>query len=114
VTTDQHSDETDGDRTDNRGDSGPREDPPQVRPDGDHVRQYAGTGTFGTHGWILVGMIVLSFLVLPTTVVFLPEMQAFLTSLGLGLRDAYLVLPLIPSILLAVTAVWAAMRARRR
>lgn len=67
---------------------------------------------FGWHGWLLVGVIIFSFLVVPTALLYLPDAQSFVRSLGLTLRDAYLVLPLLPAFLLGAIAVWAAVRAR--
>jgi hypothetical protein len=68
----------------------------------------------GWRGWVLVAAILVSFLAVPWTIVLLPEAQGFLASFGLGLRDAYLVLPLLPAIALASLAVWAALGSRRR
>jgi ABC-type glycerol-3-phosphate transport system permease component len=64
-------------------------------------------------GWALVAAIVLAFLVLPGAVVFLPTARAGISALGLTLRDAYLVVPLVPALGLGVVAVWSALRARR-
>lgn len=69
---------------------------------------------FDWRGWLLVGTIVVAFLVVPTAVLFLPQAQGFIRSLGLTLRDAYLVLPLVPAFLLGATAVWAAVRSRSK
>jgi hypothetical protein len=69
--------------------------------------------SFGWRGWVLVGAVVVSFLVIPWTIVLLPRVQGFLASLGLGLREAYLVLPMVPAVGLAVIAVWAALADRR-
>jgi hypothetical protein len=67
---------------------------------------------FGWRGWVLVGVIVVAFLVVPAAILFLPRAQGAVASLGLTLRDAYLVLPLVPAFLLGATAVWAAVRSR--
>jgi hypothetical protein len=82
----------------------PRSSPPQqARPtDGD----------FDWRGWLLVGVIVFSFLVVPTAILYLPQARSLVASLGLTLRDAYLVLPLLPAFLLGAVAVWAAVRTR--
>ncbi|MFC7079592.1 hypothetical protein [Halorussus caseinilyticus] len=53
-------------------------------------------------GWVLVGVIVTCFLVVPATILFLPPVRPF--------KFAYLVLPMIPAILLGATAVWSAQR----
>lgn len=78
----------------------------------------AGSGadsgeSLGWRGWVLVAAVVVSFLVVPWTIVLLPRAQGFLASLGLGLRDAYLVLPMVPAVVLAVLSVWAAVASRR-
>jgi len=95
-----------------RADGGSTEvsDPSARRP------QWAGpsTGDFGWRGWTLVGVIVLSFLVIPVTMVALAHRPEIVGSLGMTFQDAYLTLPMIPAILLALTAVWAGLHARRR
>ncbi|WP_202935066.1 hypothetical protein [Halorussus amylolyticus] len=53
-------------------------------------------------GWVLVGVIVFSFLVVPAVILLLPPVAPF--------RFAYLVLPMIPAILLGLVAVWSAQR----
>ncbi|MFB6184765.1 MAG: hypothetical protein ABEI96_09450 [Haloarculaceae archaeon] len=68
---------------------------------------------FGPHGWLVVGMLVVAFLVVPGIIVALPATGGRLV-VGLSLRDAYLVLPLIPALGLATVAVWAAVRSRRQ
>jgi hypothetical protein len=64
-------------------------------------------------GWLLVGLVFVCFLVIPVMILFLPQAQGFVESLGLSLRQTYLALPMIPAILLGVTAVWAALRTQR-
>ena len=68
--------------------------------------------TFDWRGWVLVGVVVVSFLVVPIAILFLPHARSLIESFGLTLRAAYLALPMIPAILLGATAVWAAVRAR--
>ncbi|MFC7133492.1 MULTISPECIES: hypothetical protein [Salinibaculum] len=82
----------------------PRSSPPSRAP--------TGEGTFDWRGWLLVGVIVFAFFVVPGAILVLPEAQGFIGTLGLTLRDAYLVLPLVPAFLLAAVAVWAAVRSR--
>ncbi|UPV75087.1 hypothetical protein M0R89_03225 [Halorussus limi] len=53
-------------------------------------------------GWVLVGVVVLCFVVVPATILYLPPVRPF--------RFAYLVLPMIPALLLGATAVWSAQR----
>jgi len=65
---------------------------------------------FGARGWVLVGMLFLAFGVIPMTIFFIPRAQWLLTTIGLGYRDAFLVLPLLPALLLGAMAVWATTR----
>jgi len=67
---------------------------------------------FDWRGWVLVGVVVVAFLVVPTAILYLPQARDLVASFGLTLRDAYLVLPLVPAFLLGATAVWAAIRSR--
>lgn len=67
---------------------------------------------FDWRGWILVGMIVIAFLVVPGVILALPYAAGpGLAVFGLTWRDTFLALPLIPALVLALTAVWAAARA---
>lgn len=68
---------------------------------------------FGWHGWLLVVAIFLAFFVVPWSIIALPAAQQSIGSVGLSFRDAYLVLPLLPSLGLGALAVWAAVRSRR-
>lgn len=52
--------------------------------------------------WVLVGLIVVSFIVVPVMILVLPPVRPF--------RFAYIVLPLIPAIILGAVAVWSAQR----
>ncbi|MFC4550751.1 MULTISPECIES: hypothetical protein [Halorussus] len=61
-----------------------------------------GQEEFNYRDWILVGVIALCFLVIPATIYVIPPVRPF--------KFAYLVLPLIPAILLGLTAVWSAQR----
>jgi len=69
--------------------------------------------SFDWRGWTLVGALVVALLVVPWTIISLRQAQTFLASLGLGLRDAYLVLPLLPALGLGALAVWSAVASRR-
>jgi hypothetical protein len=83
------------------------------RPAGDvRPHQAPPDGTFDWRGWVLVGVVLVAFLAVPAAILFLPQARGFVASLGLTLRDAYLVLPLVPAFLLGATAVWAALRSR--
>jgi len=83
------------------------------RPSGEPPQQAETSEEFGSEGWVLVGMILLGFLVIPTAILFLPAAQGVVQSLGLTLRAAYLALPLVPAFLLGAIAVWSALRSRR-
>ena len=83
------------------------------RPSGEPPRQAETTEEFGREGWILVGMILLGFLVVPIAILALPAAQGVVRSLGLTVRVAYLSLPLVPAFLLGAIAVWSALRSRR-
>jgi hypothetical protein len=58
---------------------------------------------FGAHGWILVAVVVLSVLVVPGAVYLFPALPA---DAGLPFIAAMLVLPMLPAVLLGLTAVW--------
>ncbi|WP_265110247.1 hypothetical protein [Halosolutus halophilus] len=58
---------------------------------------------FDWRGWTLVAVIVFAFVVAPATILLVPPS-------GEGYRFALLILPLVPAVLLAVTAVWATTR----
>lgn len=64
----------------------------------------------GWQGWVLVGVVFVSFLIIPLLVLYIPRISGLLGSLGVSQRQAYIALPMIPAILLGVTAVWAAVR----
>jgi len=59
-------------------------------------------------GWLLVCVVITCFLVIPAVILFIPQMSGFISSLGFSMRQAYLVFPMIPAIILGLTAVWAA------
>lgn len=83
------------------------------RPSGEPPRQAEPEDTFGREGWVLVGMILVGFLVVPIAILLLPAAQGVVRSLGLTLRAAYLTLPLVPAFLLGAVAVWSALRSRQ-
>ncbi|MFB6312039.1 MAG: hypothetical protein ABEH64_12770 [Salinirussus sp.] len=68
--------------------------------------------TFTWRGWVLVAMVVVAFFLIPGAILVLPSAQGVVGSLGLTLRDAYLVLPLPAAILLGAIAVWSALTSR--
>lgn len=97
------------------GDANEDEDTYVHQPRSSQSRQAEPTDAdFGWHGWLLVGVIIFAFLVVPIALLYLPAAQSLVRSIGLTLRDAYLVLPLVPAFLLGGVAVWAAVRARSR
>jgi hypothetical protein len=60
---------------------------------------------FGRQGWLLVAAVVVAFLVIPVTI--------YLNAAGviaLPFRFAFLALPMIPAVMLAVLAVWVTAR----
>lgn len=57
---------------------------------------------FGFRGWVLVGVIVLAFILSPLVILAIPP--------GEGYRFALLIVPLVPAVLLALTAIWATTR----
>jgi hypothetical protein len=61
-----------------------------------------GTEEWDWRGWVLVGVVVVCFLVVPATILLVPPGGPF--------KAAYLVLPLLPAFLLGATAVWSAQR----
>lgn len=88
-------------------DEGSRATPGATGPDG---KPRGEDREFGVRGWLLVGMLFLALVVVPTLLYFVPRAQGLASSFGLGYRDAFLVLPLVPAIVLAALAVWATTR----
>lgn len=66
---------------------------------------------FGDRGWVLVGVVVLSVLVVPGVIYLRPALPG---EAGLSFVVAMLVLPLVPAVLLGLTAVWSMRASRRR
>jgi hypothetical protein len=58
---------------------------------------------FGRRGWVLVGVIVLSTIVVPGIIYLYPAGPG---NLGVSFLAAMLALPMLPAILLGATAVW--------
>lgn len=90
-------------------DPGAFEDSP--RSEYDEAAARAEDRTFDWHGWVLVGVIVVAFLIAPGLILAVPYAGGTLSALGLTWRDTFLVLPLLPALALGLTAVWAAARA---
>jgi hypothetical protein len=66
---------------------------------------------FGDRGWVLVATVVLAFLVIPGIIYLRPALPG---QAGLPFVVAMLILPLVPAVLLGLTAVWAMHASRRR
>jgi hypothetical protein len=66
---------------------------------------------FGDRGWVLVATVVLCFLVVPGIIYLRPALPG---EAGLSFIVAMLVLPLVPAVLLGLTAVWSMRESRRR
>jgi len=62
-------------------------------------------------GWLLVVLVVVSVLVIPLFVLYIPEAHWLISRLGFSKRQAYIVFPMLPAVLLGLTAVWATVRA---
>lgn len=77
----------------------------------DEAAARADSQEFDWRGWVLVGIIIISFLVVPAIILALPYAGGTLAALGLTWRDTFLVLPLIPALALGAAAVWATARA---
>lgn len=79
------------------------------RPDGaagtDGLPSDASTpeGHFGQQGWLLVVVVVFSFLVVPGSIYLFPGIPA---SFGIPYVAAFLALPMLPALVLGLTAVW--------
>ncbi|WP_246022905.1 hypothetical protein [Halosimplex halophilum] len=68
---------------------------------------------FGRRGWALVAALVVALVVIPWTIIAIPQAQSLLEALPLGYRDAYLVLPFVPAVFLGLLGVWTAVANRR-
>jgi len=87
----------------------------QQRPDGGTIGEQTGRPNhvetaeeIDWRGWLLVGAVVVSFFIIPVLVLFIPQMSGLIASLGFSQRQAYLVFPMIPAIVLGLISVWAA------
>lgn len=102
---------TDDEATDGAG-TGPDADVPPVDPGGYDVPNPEAR-EFGRRGWGLVVALVVALVVIPWTIIGIPQAQGLLEALPLGYRDAYLVLPFIPAVFLGALGVWTALANRR-
>ncbi|WP_380679226.1 hypothetical protein [Salinigranum sp. GCM10025319] len=66
---------------------------------------------FGDRGWVLVASVVLAFLVIPGIIYLRPALPG---EAGVPFVVAMLILPLVPAVLLGLTAVWSMAASRRR
>jgi len=83
------------------------------RPSGEPPRKLeTDEQSFGWRGWVLVAVLVLSFLIIPWTLIGFSTVQGSVAALGLPWRDTFLVVPMIPAVLLGLVGVWTALRAR--
>ncbi|MFB6281602.1 MAG: hypothetical protein ABEH40_06250 [Haloferacaceae archaeon] len=89
-----------GDRED-PGDGAPPRESGESAPPSDPAP--GSPGGFGARGWVLVGAVVLSTVVVPGLVYALPALPA---DAGLPFLVAMLALPLLPAVLLGAAAVW--------
>jgi len=67
-------------------------------------------GGFGSRGWVLVGVLVVCTLVIPGVIYVRPGV---LSAVGIPYIASLLVLPLLPAVVLGLTAVWAMSAATR-
>ncbi|WP_255195410.1 hypothetical protein [Halorarius litoreus] len=65
---------------------------------------------FGIRGWILVAWVVIALVVVPSYLFFFPRAGQTVQLFGLGFRDTYLFVPLLPALVLGALAVWATTR----
>ena len=78
---------------------------------GDHARggdrqvidPIASDREFGWRGWVLVGIVFVSFVIVPILILRYPPVT-------FSYRVAFLILPLAPAVLLGIAAVWATTR----
>lgn len=68
------------------------------------------TDGFGTRGWVLVGILVFSTLIVPGVIYLYPAAPG---EAGFSFVAAMLVLPMVPAVLLGLTAVWSMTAATR-
>jgi len=68
-------------------------------PDPEPVAAEPADREFGRRGWVLLAATLVAFLVVPAVIYLRPP--------GVPFVVAYLVLPLVPAVLLALLAVWA-------
>lgn len=84
------------------------------RPSGEPPRKApTDEQSFGWQGWLLVAAIVFAFLVAPWALILLTSVQGAVADIGLGYRNTFLVVPLLPAFVLGLLGAWTALRARQ-
>ncbi|CCQ32471.1 hypothetical protein HLRTI_002370 [Halorhabdus tiamatea SARL4B] len=78
-----------------------------------HSPTQSESGTSSRDGWLVIGALAIALVVIPWALIVLPEARGIVGAIGFSMRDAYLVVPLVPAIGLGVVGVWTAIRARR-
>jgi hypothetical protein len=82
-------------------DAGEDDDP--IATDGDAARDEPEAVGFGGRGWLLVGVVVLTFLVIPVVVYLYPAAAG---ANSVPFLVGLIVIPMLPAVLLGLTAVW--------
>jgi hypothetical protein len=72
------------------------------------------TDEFGWQGWLVVAAVFIAVVCIPLFVLFLPEAHWVISRLGFSRRQAYIVFPMLPAILLGILAVWGSLRSYGR
>jgi len=67
--------------------------------------------SFGS--WLVLGALAIALVVIPWSLIVLPSARGLIGLVGFSLRDAYLVVPLVPAVGLGLLGVWTALRSRR-
>lgn len=70
-------------------------------------------GLSAFEGWVVIGALALALVVIPWSLIVLPSVRGAVGAVGFTLRDAYLVVPLVPAIGLGAVGIWTAIRSRR-
>ncbi|WP_435194888.1 hypothetical protein [Natronomonas sp. EA1] len=79
-------------------------------PDTDEPTADPADREFDWRGWVLVGWIIVALVIVPSYLFYFPHAGETVSLFGLGYRDTYLFVPLIPAIVLGALAVWATTR----
>lgn len=83
------------------------------RPETDETADTSAKGDadgFGARGWVLVGILVFSVLIVPGVIYLYPAAPS---EAGFSFIAAMLVLPMVPAVLLGLAAVWSMTAATR-